>query len=675
MMTTVKTSPAAHHLPPFFIGFAVLVSIAPFLLGLLGVDLSSGKSPFDASAIAGMSPQEVVDGMFSALGGGVTHTLLEASAVLTALFVMVLALLRYKATGDVTTPIIGLALLFSGFIDGFHTLAADRLIETIADTRNLVPFTWALCRIFNSVIMIFGVGMLLVLKFEPDNKRGKNLLWTMFFVYSVMTFIIIGYCLTAKSLPQTLFPENIVTRPFDLYPLFLFLFAVLFVYRPFYKKHPGIFSHAILLSAIPDLATQFHMVLGSSELYDHHFNAAHFLKIMSYFLPLAGLCLDYIRTHKNLQSTKIDLVKSESHLSTVLETANDAIITINKQGVVQSFNLAAKRLFGYHADEVIGKNIKILMPEPDRSSHKGYLENYNRTQVPHIIGIGREVVGLKKDGTTFPVYLSISEMKIDSHTFFTGILHDITHLKETEIELRTANKAIKSAQAQLIEAEKMAVLGKLSGIVAHELRNPLNAMKSSVYYLNTKVDNGNEKFKKHLGIIQRGIDNSDRIITDVLGFAKIRKPEYKDSDINSAVRAALTDSQVPVGIKTHIDLDREIPELPLDEAQLHQVFINIIANAVQAMQEQGELRIQTRLKGNWVEISYADDGPGIDEGTLAKVFEPLFTTKTKGTGLGLAVCKSLIQGQGGQIQVKSRRGHGTTFTVLLPLKKIMEGND
>jgi signal transduction histidine kinase len=194
-------------------------------------------------------------------------------------------------------------------------------------------------------------------------------------------------------------------------------------------------------------------------------------------------------------------------------------------------------------------------------------------------------------------------------------------------------------------------------------------MKSSVYYLNSKLKKGDEKLQKHLGIIQRGIDNSDRIITDVLGFARIRKPELLNTNINTEVRAALTDSQLPAGVKTHIDFDHEIPEVLVDPIQLHQIFVNIITNAVQAMQEQGELRIQTRLNGRYLEVSYADNGPGMDKEIAAQVFDPLFTTKPKGTGLGLAVCKSLIQRQGGGIRVKSRTGHGTTFTVLLPLEQ------
>lgn len=234
-------------------------------------------------------------------------------------------------------------------------------------------------------------------------------------------------------------------------------------------------------------------------------------------------------------------------------------------------------------------------------------------------------------------------------------------------DLSTTNEKLRKTQVQLIEAEKMGALGKLSGIVAHELRNPLNAMKSSIYYLNSKLDQENEKLHKHIGIIRRGIDASDRIITDVLSFAKIRTPEFQTTDINAEVRTALNDSQIPAGVKTHLDLDHDLPELSVDPLQLRQVFVNILSNAVEAMQGQGALHIRTRVQGNRLEISYVDNGPGMDEETQAKVFEPLFTTRKKGTGLGLAVCKSLIQRQGGKIRIKSRKGYGTTFTILLPL--------
>ena len=190
------------------------ICVCPFLLNLLGVDFSSPKAAFDAVAAAGWSHSVLTDSMHRFLAGGFTHTILEWSAFCTAIFTVSLAFVHYSAKGDVATPVVGLALLCAGVMDAFHTLAADRLIEAIADNRNLIPFTWAICRVFNALIMLVGVGILL-LRSHRGQATGMRLVLMTGFAFGASAYGIIHACASSGRLPQTMFPDSILKRPWD----------------------------------------------------------------------------------------------------------------------------------------------------------------------------------------------------------------------------------------------------------------------------------------------------------------------------------------------------------------------------------------------------------------------------------------------------------------------------
>ncbi|MEE8056581.1 MAG: ATP-binding protein [Pseudomonadales bacterium] len=279
------------NIPSNVVWGLVLVCILPFILYSLGVDFSNHGDQHPVADDA------TIDDLFYRLSGPFTHALLEWSAFTAALFTVVLAFSHYKISHDVTTPIIGVALFCAGCMDAFHTLAAARLIESVADNTNLIPFTWAVCRIFNALIMIAGVGIFL---FRPrsEYKAGMGFIVVISLVFALVGYAIIHICATSESLPQTQFPDALITRPYDMVPLLLFLFAGLVIYPKFCKTHPSLFASALLLSAIPEVVVELHMALGSTQLFDSHFNMAHFLKIVAYIVPFIGLNLDYVRTYR-----------------------------------------------------------------------------------------------------------------------------------------------------------------------------------------------------------------------------------------------------------------------------------------------------------------------------------------------------------------------------------------
>ena len=301
-----KADANATKLPDPLVGIIIAICVLPFLLNLFGAHFDTQGEPFPWSAVSGMTAVEQIDRMYYALEGSFWHTILEWSAFCTAIFTVILAFAHYNIKREIVVPIIGVALFCSGTMDSFHTLAADRLIESVADNRNLVPFTWAIIRVFNAVILLGGTGLLLLrgvrTRKEGQEEKGWGFILMVCFVFGVSAYVVIHLCATSTRLPQTMFPDSLITRPWDVVPLILFIGSGILVFPRFYRKYPSLFSHALIVSMAPQVMTQLHMAFGSTALFDNHFNIAHFLKVFAYAVPFSDLMLDYIRTYR-AQST------------------------------------------------------------------------------------------------------------------------------------------------------------------------------------------------------------------------------------------------------------------------------------------------------------------------------------------------------------------------------------
>jgi signal transduction histidine kinase len=246
-------------------------------------------------------------------------------------------------------------------------------------------------------------------------------------------------------------------------------------------------------------------------------------------------------------------------------------------------------------------------------------------------------------------------------------------LQTANEELQAANEKLKETQEQLIRSEKLAAIGKLAGGVGHELRNPLGAIKNAAYYIKGKVTNSElakrePRIIEFLGIMDDEISSSNKIISDLLNFSRVAKPTVSPAKIRKVMEDALSRLTVPENIEVINKVDANLPEVEIDADQIRQVFVNIATNAIQAMPEGGKLTIDARKGDKFLEVAISDTGDGISEDVIGKIFDPLFTTRAKGIGLGLAVCKSIIERHGGAIGVESKVGEGATFTVKLPLK-------
>jgi two-component system sensor kinase FixL len=363
-------------------------------------------------------------------------------------------------------------------------------------------------------------------------------------------------------------------------------------------------------------------------------------------------------------------------LAAIVETAVDAIITIDEMGQIVSANPATESMFGYPVTELIGQNIKMLMPQPYREEHDGYLENYKTTGIRKIIGSGREVVGKRNDGSTFPMHLAVSEIKVGGRSMFTGIVRDISDLKAAENKLAEMNEQLESrvkkrtaelrdAQSELLRSEKFATLGKVSGGIAHEIRNPLNAVKTSAYYLLNAKNATEEKVREHLERIDRQVSMIDNVVTALSDVAKLPEANLKPTDLRPIIEATIRSINIPSNLETAIELPNDLPNVMVDQSQIAIAFKNLVRNARDAMPEGGQLQITAEIAESTVAFHVTDSGTGISPENLQKVLEPLFTTKARGMGLGLSITLAIVEKNQGKLSVESELGTGSRFTIKL----------
>jgi hypothetical protein len=285
-------------LPGKFVWVVLFLCILPGLLNLMGVDFGV-RGGINGPPQAWKYAENVLD-VQRQFKGEFVHTILEWSAFCIALCTVVFAFTHYFATGNVTTPVVGTALFFSGMIDAFHTLASNGLIEIVADRRDFIVFTWAISRTFNVFILIAGTAPFLarsrstMTRSKPGNIR---LILKTGLLCGISAYAIMHICAVLPQLPRTVFPKALVSRPWDAIPLVLYLLAGGIIFPRFHRLHPSLFSHGLIVSVIPHVVAQFYAAFGSTQLYDNQFNIAYFLKILAYLVPLVGLILDYTRAY------------------------------------------------------------------------------------------------------------------------------------------------------------------------------------------------------------------------------------------------------------------------------------------------------------------------------------------------------------------------------------------
>jgi PAS domain S-box-containing protein len=399
-------------------------------------------------------------------------------------------------------------------------------------------------------------------------------------------------------------------------------------------------------------------------------------------------------SHEDVTGRKLaegHLAESEARTRALLDSAVDAVLTIDERGLIQSFNPAAERMFGYTAAEVVGRNVHLLMPSPYREEHDGYLARYRATGERKIIGIGREVTARRKDGTVFPIDLSVAEARLGEWRVFVGTIRDLSERKRAEqalrdnqkslekavAELQAKNEEIRAMTQQLWHTAKLASVGELAASIAHELNNPLATVSLRIESTLARTP-ADDPRRRALEVVAQETKRMGELVSNLLQFSRRGREESSTLDLRQELAGAVELIQHHLR-KRQIAVAKEFapdtPTIYADRQKLRQVFLNLLTNASDAMPEGGTLTIRTvpAVLANGqpgVRIEFTDTGVGIPPEHLSRVMEPFFTTKEegKGTGLGLPICRRVVQEHHGSLEIFSEVRKGTTVRIILAVR-------
>jgi len=361
----------------------------------------------------------------------------------------------------------------------------------------------------------------------------------------------------------------------------------------------------------------------------------------------------------------------QTDFAALMDAAVDAIIVIEADGSVAAFSRAAAQMFGYTAEEMIGRPVELLMPEPYRSEHSSYIERYERTGEARIMGVGRQIKAMRRNGEVFPVWLSVGQSETAAGRHFVGIIRDLTEQRRAELERH-------SLEIRLAHVARLSLLGEMAAGIAHEINQPLTAITNYSQAARTLLERGerdDDILKSACAGIVSQVERAGAVIRNLRKFVRMREIEKESLSLDQVVDGVMvliTADANHAGIAVETRLAPDLPQVSGNAVQLQQVLLNLTRNAVDAMRgtvgRPKELTIETARAGpDKVEFRVSDRGPGISSRLEDAIFNPFFTTKKEGLGVGLAISRSIVEAHGGSLTHDDRPGGGTTFTVTLPI--------
>lgn len=381
----------------------------------------------------------------------------------------------------------------------------------------------------------------------------------------------------------------------------------------------------------------------------------------------------------------------EPWLLAVLASTLDPLIVMDELGTIQLASDSVERVFQWRAEELVGRNVQLLMPEPYRSQHNTYLAHYRATGKTWILGRPRELNAMRRDGTVFPCEVSVSRADLrvggpsgEPRAILTGIIRDISERNETDRKLRALNRALEEKNRELetiaYNAEKLASVGKLAASIAHEIRNPLTALKVRLFSIQRAVGSSpalDEKFR----VVSEEIDRLEGVVRNFLEFSRPPAPKLLPTDVQMLLERTLAlfgHRFSETGTELTSAIESGLPPVVADSEQIRQVLMNLLANAHEAVGNRGWVRISASADAlaegkKAVIIRVADSGGGVPLAAQSRLFEPFFSTKPDGTGLGLSISARIAERHGGKLIMEKTGSAGTTFALVLPTRANCDG--
>ena len=480
-----------------------------------------------------------------------------------------------------------------------------------------------------------------------DLLRRRGLIYVLVLVLVAMTFI------TRSLLAPTL----------DAQSLYLFLMPAVLIAAIVGGLGPGLLATFLcLVLHLYTTGEYSHFTSANAHLFNIELARAATFAALGAGIAWFGDRLRISRVKAD-ESARAALAR-EAHLQSILDTVPDAMVVIDERGVMQSFSAAAERLFGFQPDEALGKNVDMLMPPPYREQHDGYLKRYLRTGEKRIIGIGRVVVGERKDGSTFPMELSVGEMRSGNDRFFTGFIRDLTERQQTEARLQ-------ELQSELVHISRLTAMGEMASTLAHELNQPLSAisnyLKGSRRLLERGADERSAMVRDALDKASEQALRAGQIIRRLRDFVARGETERRVESVTKLVEEASALALVGTkekAVRVQFRFDPAVDLVLADKVQIQQVLLNLMRNAVEAMhdtQRRDLVLSAVPAANDMVRVSVTDTGTGLASEMVSQLFQPFVTTKQQGMGVGLSISRTIVEAHGGQIWAESNPGGGTIF--------------
>lgn len=640
----------------------LLICSIPYLIHLLGFDLHLNNKLVDLSSVNIINELGQEENLSPLLKGKFIHTIIVSVSITIAFVITILSFIDYIIKKNVSTPIVGIALFCSGMLDFVHIISSNQIIHYELNNIDISSFTWLFSRVFHALILILGVGIFLLQgkeSFIEEYKSEKyfvGFIGFIFFLLSINAVLIV----TDKTLeiPKMVYPNSTIAHPFDLIPLILYVFAGIYVFPKYYQLNKSIFSQTLLLSLIPSIIAQLHMVFGSKDIYDYDFFAAQILKSISYLVPFIGLSINYIETYKKeiAISEELDVQlkskqKIEDTLKGVLDTSLNGIMSIapikNELNEVIDFrwtmiNNKAEIDMGFSYDKLLGSKFYDILP----NGH--YL--FGKYKKAYLTGIPEKFEIYSENRKQ---YYEISVAKFADEVAVTFI--DITNEK--------------LGQDALLNYQRIQATSKFARLMTHEIRNPLTNILLSVEQLKSELHDNTDSII-YLDILQRNTLRINELISEVMNASKMTElnlQEIHSKDLIQECLKQVEDRLKLQDVKLNINFKHDVI-LNIDIDKMKIALTNIMLNAIEAMQEQdATLSIEAyKISDNYY-FEITDNGIGISPENQQKLFEPFYTNKSKGFGIGLTASQTIIFNHNGKINVKSTVGSGTTFIISLPI--------